>query len=150
MENTTFKILGLAAVAAAILYITRKSELFTGYDESEPSRFERNAPAADAPAAGSKLVAAAAAANGPKATSANMLPKPDADDGFGQFAPNPKELTGQNFVDATRWVSLGAMMSRRNVNRDIRGDVPIPKTNAISPWNQSSIDQQQAGKLINC
>jgi len=82
--------------------------------------------------------------------SANMLPKPPADDGFGQFAPNPKELAGQNFIDASRWVTLGAMSTKRNMSRDIRAEIPIPKNNAVSPWNQSSIDQQEEGRPLDC
>lgn len=82
--------------------------------------------------------------------SANMLPKPSADDGFGQFAPNPQELAGQNFIDASRWVTLGAMSSKRNMSRDIRSEIPIAKNNAVSPWNQSSIDQQEQGRPLDC
>jgi hypothetical protein len=82
--------------------------------------------------------------------SVNMLPKPKADDGFGQFAPDPKELRGKNFIDASRWVTLGAMSTRRNINRDIRSEIPIAKNNGISPWNQSSIDQQQEGRSLDC
>jgi len=82
--------------------------------------------------------------------SANMLPKPPADDGFGQFAPDPKELAGQNFIDASRWVTLGAMSTKRNISRDIRSEIPIPKNNAVSPWNQSSIDQQVEGRPLDC
>ena len=83
---------------------------------------------------------------------ANLLPKPQpgGPGAFGQFAPNPEALAGKNFVDASRWVSLGSMTSRRNINRDIRSDIPIPKTNAISPWNQSSIDQQIVGRSLDC
>jgi len=80
--------------------------------------------------------------------SANMLPKPSAD-GFA-FAPNPSELTGQNFIDASRWVTLGAMSTKRNISRDIRSEIPIPKNNAVSPWNQSSIDQQVEGRPLDC
>lgn len=82
--------------------------------------------------------------------SANMLPKPPADDGFGQFAPDPRELAGQNFIDASRWVTLGAMSTKRNISRDIRSEIPIPKNNAVSPWNQSSIDQQVEGRPLDC
>lgn len=82
--------------------------------------------------------------------SANMLPKPSADDGFSQFAPNPEELSGQNFIDASRWVTLGAMSTKRNMSRDLRSEIPIPKNNAISPWNQSSIDQQDEGRPLDC
>ena len=171
MDNATLKLLGIFSIAVLVLYMMKKSEAFSPYNESMKSRFERNAsvgpknkfpknkfpknkflkhiPTRD----GSALITAASAGLGaPKGTGTapNLLPKPKADDGFGQFAPDPKELTGQNFVDATRWVSLGAMTSRRNINRDIRGDVPIPKNNGISPFQQSTIEQQQAGKLINC
>lgn len=161
MDSTTLKLLGIFAIAVLVLYMMKKSEAFSPYNESQKSRFEKNA-SVGAPRIlkkpiatrdGSALIAAASAGLGaPKGTgtSVNTLPKPKADDGFGQFAPDPKELTGQNFVDATRWVSLGAMTSRRNINRDIRGDVPIPKNNGISPFQQSTIEQQQAGKLINC
>ena len=83
--------------------------------------------------------------------SVNLLPKPCADADFAQFAPNPKDLAGQNFVDASRWVSLGSMSSRRNINRDLRADIPIPKNNGISPWNQSTIEQQQpTSKPLDC
>jgi hypothetical protein len=162
MDNTTLKLIGLFAIAVLILYRMNKSEGFSPYNESIKSRFERNASVGPRkPRVYRKplvvketpLIAAAASGLGaPKGTGAapNLMPKPKADDGFGQFAPDPKELTGQNFVDATRWVSLGAMTSRRNINRDIRGDVPIPKNNGISPFQQSTIEQQQAGKLINC
>lgn len=82
--------------------------------------------------------------------SANLLPKPSADDGFNQFAPNPEELSGQNFIDASRWVTLGSMSTKRNMSRDLRSEIPIPKNNAISPWNQSSIDQQDEGRPLDC
>ena len=83
--------------------------------------------------------------------SVNLLPKPCADADFAQFAPNPKDLAGQNFVDASRWVSLGSMSSRRNINRDLRADIPIPKNNGVSPWNQSTIEQQQpTTKPLDC
>lgn len=83
--------------------------------------------------------------------SVNLLPKPSPDTDFSQFAPNPKDLAGQNFVDASRWVSLGSMSSRRNINRDLRADIPIPKNNAVSPWNQSTIEQQQpTTKPLDC
>lgn len=83
--------------------------------------------------------------------SVNLLPKPCADANFAQFAPNPKDLAGQNFVDASRWVSLGSMSSRRNINRDLRADIPIPKNNGVSPWNQSTIEQQQlTTKPLDC
>jgi hypothetical protein len=84
--------------------------------------------------------------------SVNMLPKQPVDNNnFAQFAPNPKDLIGQNFVDASRWVSLGSMSSRRNINRDLRADIPIPKNNALSPWNQSTIEQQQpTTKPLDC
>jgi len=163
MDSITLKLLGILAIAVLVLYMMKKSEAFSPYNESQPSRFEKNASVEPvgpkvlkkpiATRNGSALIAAASAGLGaPKGTgtSVNTLPKPKADDGFGQFAPDPKELTGQNFVDATRWVSLGAMTSRRNINRDIRGDVPIPKNNGISPFQQSTIEQQPAGKLINC
>ena len=163
MDNATLKLLGIFIIAVFVIYKMKQSEAFSPYNESMPSRFERNAsvnpqnkmlkkPIATRPT-GSALVSASSAGLGaPKGTGTapNLLPKPKADDGFGQFAPDPKELTGQNFVDATRWVSLGAMTSRRNINRDIRGDVPIPKNNGISPFQQSTIEQQPAGKLINC
>jgi len=82
--------------------------------------------------------------------SVNMLKKPSADDGFGQFAPDPSKLRGKNFVDASRWVTIGAMSTRRNVNRDLRADIPIPKNNGISPWHQSSMDQQPEGRPLDC
>lgn len=82
--------------------------------------------------------------------SVNMLSKPKSDDGFGQFAPDAKELRGKNFIDASRWVTLGAMSTRRNINRDIRSEIPIAKNNGISPWNQSSIDQQPEGRSLDC
>ena len=82
--------------------------------------------------------------------SVNMLPKPKEDDGFGQFAPDPKVIRGKNFIDASRWVTLGTMSTRRNVSRDIRSEIPIAKNNAVSPWNQSSIDQQPEGKSLDC
>jgi len=82
--------------------------------------------------------------------SVNLLPKPKADNGFGQFAPDPSKLKGKNFIDASRWVTIGAMSTRRNVNRDLRSDVPIPKNNGVSPWNQSSMDQQPEGRPLDC
>ena len=169
MDNANLKFVLIAGLAFFVLTsMSRGSELFKPYNESFPSRHIRNAPysaakkakkakkaakkrAKKAKKAGrkSKLLMATTRAR-PQGPSANLLPKPAADAGFGQFAPDPAMLSGQNFVDASRWVSLGSMSSRRNINRDIRADIPIPKSNGVSPWNQSSIEQQKAGKALDC
>lgn len=155
MVNATLKFALIVALALGVVYIMRSAEKFTPYDESMTNRFEHNAPYEPVikPAKKSHaLLRAAVPTNQPKGTGVdpNLLPKPAADDGFGQFAPDPSQLAGQNFVDASRWVSLGAMSSRRNMTRDLRADIPIPKTNAVSPWNQSSIEQQVPGKALDC
>ena len=154
------------ALALAVLYWSTSSERFSAYNESETNRFERNAaytpagaaaPAAKKPmwkpkAKRSPLLKASVQAGRPTnvGIDANLLPKPQpgGPGAFGQFAPDPNALAGKNFVDASRWVSLGSMTSRRNINRDIRSDIPIPKTNGLSPWNQSSIDQQVLGRSL--
>jgi hypothetical protein len=165
MDNATLKFVLAAALAVAILYFMR-TERFAPYDESA-GMYEEHAAYTPAGAAAkrvtkvvyrkpvakkSPLLQASLQQSRPVNTgvAANLLPKRQADDGFGQFAPDPDALTGKNFVDASRWVSLGAMTSRRNINRDLRADIPIPKNNGISPWGQSSIDQQVGGKPLDC
>ena len=169
MDNTTIKFVLILGAVLLVMRWASKSEKFVAFNETMKSRFEgpaRYVPVgavqhkraasktkrAPAVSHGSALLRASVPVNQPKGTgaAANLLPKPAADAGFGQFAPNPKELTGQNFVDASRWVSLGAMTSRRNINRDIRSDIPIPKNNGLSPWNQSTIEQQPSNKPLDC
>jgi hypothetical protein len=94
------------------------------------------------------LTAAGATAMAPQATSADLLPKTSPDAGFGQFAPDPAALTGQNFVDASRWVSVGTLGTHRNANYQLRADIPIPKNNAVSPWQQSTIEQDTYRKPL--
>jgi hypothetical protein len=149
MDNATLKFLVILALAAIVLYLmTRKNsttENFTVVDIREGADDD------GAPPAPQLVKAIGKAAQMPKGigASSNTMPKPPADTGFfGQFAPDPKELAGQNFVDATRWTSLGVMTSKRNINRDLRPEIPIPKNMTISPWLQSSIDQQYAGKAL--
>jgi hypothetical protein len=144
MDNATLKFLVVLAAAAIVLYLmTRsdtKAEKFvvdirdTGDEEEDP-----------VPSAIDKALAQSTQLPPALGVASSMLPKPSDPGFFGQFAPDPKELTGQNFVDATRWTSLGAMTSRRNINRDIRAEIPVPKNNSVSPWNNSTIDQQVAG-----
>jgi len=170
MDSALLKFVIVAALAFAVIYGMRSPERYQPFDESATNRFERNAAytpsGAAAPAqkrvwkpkpkvaAKSPLLQASTQAGRPTnvGIAANLLPKPQpgGPGAFGQFAPNPEALAGKNFVDASRWVSLGSMTSRRNINRDIRSDIPIPKTNAISPWNQSSIDQQIVGRSLDC
>jgi len=157
MDNATLKYLLAAAFAIGVLYMMRTSEKFQPYDESDTSEFIRNAPSGVqypkiARKTDGSLLKAVGKAQRPMNTgvSAQLLPKPTADDGFGQFAPNPEALIGKNFVDASRWVSLGAMTTRRNINRDLRAEPAIPKTNGISPWNQSSIEQQAQRNPLDC
>jgi len=72
-----------------------------------------------APAAGSGAALMAAQQSvpmAPMAASTDLLPKASADAGFAQFAPDPAALTGQNFVDASRWVSQGTLGTHRNAN----------------------------------
>lgn len=155
MDSSTLKFFAAAGIAVAVLYVMR-SERYQAFDESERSRFEGNAaygvptPALSPSVKKSTMLAATTQHTLSGGTAPNLLPKPKADDGFGQFAPDPGALAGKNFVDASRWVSLGAMTSRRNISRDIRDTIPIPKTNALSPWNQSTIEQQQIGKGLGC
>ena len=168
MDNGNLKFVLVAGLAFYLLTsMSRGSELFKPYESS--SAYEQNASYSETKAVkkavkkatkkaakGAKkgrtsaLLKATGAVAQPQGTSANLLPKPAADAGFGQFAPDPAMLSGQNFVDASRWVSLGSMSSRRNINRDIRAEVPIPKSNGLSPWNQSSIEQQKSGKALDC
>jgi hypothetical protein len=83
----------------------------------------------------------AAHAPGPMPVSVNALPKPAPQPAWSEFAPDPAVLTGQNFVDSSRWVGMSTMSNRRNANRQLRADPPIAKDNSISPWMQSSIEQ---------
>ncbi len=146
MDNTTLKFFVVLAAAVLVLYLmsrseSAKAEKYTVVDIRDTGDDEDPVPQAidRALQQTTQLPPAIGVAS-------SMLPKPSADTGFfGQFAPDPKELTGQNFVDATRWTSLGAMTSKRNINRDIRAEIPVPKNNSISPWNNSTIDQQIAG-----
>lgn len=150
MDSATLKFLVILAVAAVALYLTTRSqasakamEKYTVADIREGVDDDEDTEPVVQQAINKALSSQTAATLG---VASSMMPKAPVDTGFfGQFAPDPKELTGQNFVDATRWTSLGAMTSRRNINRDIRADVPIPKNMSVSPWNQSTIDQQQAG-----
>ncbi len=152
------KFLLAAVLAFGVLYIMNKrAEKYNPYDPVYDIRqpYERMTPRKPKkPVKGKKkaLLKAVKKVNCPMNTgiSAQLLPKPRADDGFGQFAPNPEALIGKNFVDASRWVSLGAMTSRRNINRDLRSEPTIPKSNAISPWNQSSIEQQMVRNALDC
>ena len=92
--------------------------------------------------------AARNSAMAPLSASTNLLPKASPDAGFAQFAPDPKALTGQNFVDASRWVSLGTVGTHRNANYQLRADIPIPKNNKVSPWNNSVIEQDSYRKPL--
>ena len=154
MDSPTLKLVLIAGlVIAALSILSRKSELFAAYDPTSEMHEEVVAKAVT-----KKTKNAAFKSNLLKAStrstvggaSVNLLPKASADAGFAQFAPDPKMFAGQNFVDASRWVSLGAMSSRRNINRDIRADIPIPKSNGVSPWNNSTIEQSQPGKPLDC
>ena len=148
MDSATLKFLVILAMAAVILYLmTRKNttEKYTVVDIRQTDDDDEE------PVQQAVVEALGKSATPPKGVgaSSNTFPKPPADTGFfGQFAPDPKELAGQNFVDATRWTSLGTLTSKRNINRDIRPEIPIPKNMSISPWQQSSIDQQYAGKAL--
>lgn len=104
-----------------------------------------------APAVGSGaalMAAQQAVPMAPLAASTDLLPKASADAGFAQFAPDPAALTGQNFVDASRWVSQGTLGTHRNANYQLRADVPIPKNNQVSPWMQSTIEQDTYRKPL--
>jgi hypothetical protein len=160
MDSPTLKLVLIAGlVIAALSILTRKSELFAAYD---PTDDIHEAVVARAAMKGKKAKKNKNAAFKPNAllkastrstvggASVNLLPKTSGDAGFAQFAPDPKMVSGQNFVDASRWVSLGAMSSRRNISRDLRSDVAIAKSNGVSPWNNSTIDQIQAGKPLDC
>ena len=159
MDSPTLKLVLIAGlVIAALSILTRKSELFAAYDPTDDIHEEVVARAMKAKKAKKNKNAAfkpnallkASTRSTVGGASVNLLPKTSGDAGFAQFAPDPKMVSGQNFVDASRWVSLGAMSSRRNINRDIRTDIPIPKSNGVSPWNNSTIDQAQAGKPLDC
>lgn len=153
MDNATLKFGLVAGLALAVIYfMTRRNERFEPLNETDTSRYEHNARYTPSGPKKSSLVRACVGKTRPTGTGAsvNLLPKPAADKGFAQFAPDPDALTGQNFVDASRWVSLGAMTTKRNISRDLRADIPIPKNNGISPWSQSSIEQQRPNKPLDC
>lgn len=151
MDSATLKFAITATVAIALLYILgKKPERFQAYEvEGDNAAYD---PPAAPPAVAKKnarkggLLKAAKGANPAVVGSVdpNSLPKPPADDGFGAFAPGVADITGQNFVDASRYVSLGAMTTKRNLNRDLRSEIPIPKNAGVSPWLNSTIEQQPA------
>lgn len=155
MDNATLKFALIAGIALVILYFYTR-EPYNAYNEDDYNQYASagdDVPQVTQPKdRKGALLKAATQMNRPSGVgqAPNLLPKPAADAGFGQFAPDPKELTGQNFVDASRWVSLGAMSTKRNISRDLRADVPIPKNNAVSPWNQSTIDMQNTNKPLDC
>lgn len=151
MDNATLKFALIAGIALFILYFYTR-EPYNAYNEDA---FDKYATVDAQPQPKDRkgaLLTASTQMNRPSGVgqAPNLLPKPPADAGFGQFAPDPKELTGQNFVDASRWVSLGAMSTKRNISRDLRADIPIPKNNSVSPWQQSTIDMQNTNKPLDC
>lgn len=152
MSNAALKILIAVALAAfvALRFMRTRQAQVDDYEEPEqalpPSMVETAAAPADIVRGGSRLLEAVqlAASDAPASTSTSLLPKPCADgDASCMFAPDPGALTGQNFVDASRWVSMGTLHSRRNANRQLRADIPIPKNNGVSPWSQSTIENNE-------
>ena len=161
LDSVSLKFLVLAGIAAFVLFAMSRRRArdgfapfaWYGYDggaapdawakEIKPKR-ENYAPQERS----ALLDAARADAMAPLAASSDLLPKASADAGFAQFAPDPAALTGQNFVDASRWVSMGTVGTHRNANYQLRADIPIPKNNKISPWMQSTIDQDTYRKPL--
>lgn len=61
---------------------------------------------------------------------------------FDQFVPDPDVLTGKNFLDGRRWTSVNTIGgSLRNANRQLRSDPPVPRISGVTPWMQSTIDE---------
>ena len=76
----------------------------------------------------------------------NLLPKPVKNNPFGQFAP--KNLLGQNFLDAKKFIGVDTQgSSMRNANYDLRSSPAIPRRN-VGPWGQSTIDADQFRKPL--
>lgn len=161
LDNATLKLL-LAAVLAIFL-LFKMSRGWTrdgfapfawyGYEGGEaPGEWGTELAAKGGPKNNTKQSAMQRAAKGtamaPLAASADLLPKRAADEGFAQFAPDPAALTGQNFVDASGWVSMGTLGVHRNANYQLRADIPIPKNNKISPWLNSTIEQDTYRKPL--
>ena len=146
LDNGTLKLLLAAALAFVVLRVMMGTPESFEPDYDHASDYAAVVPPREgleeAPPSGGALMAAqtrpVAACTG---IDSNTLPKPASDAGFGQFAPQPGALNGQNFVDASRWVGMGNLTSRRNANRQLRPDIPVPKNNSISPWMQSTIEQ---------
>ena len=149
MQN--LKVIAIVALVVFAIWYVRK-EKYAPLEEAPEQQATVDAPTDVILPSDRKGALLKASKSQPTSCSAsvNMLAKPKADDGFGQFAPDPSKLRGKNFIDASRWVTIGSMSTRRNINRDLRADVPIPKNNGISPWNQSSIDQQPEGRPLDC
>lgn len=153
MDSATLKFALAAALAFALLYnLGKKPERFQAYesdsDAAEITPEEAPKVAKSKSKRGGNLLKASKGADPRMVPSVDpdALPKPPVDDGFAAFAPG--DLTSQNFVDASRWVSLGAMTTKRNLNRDLRAEIPIPKNSGISPWLNSTIDQQPVRKAL--
>jgi hypothetical protein len=76
-------------------------------------------------------------------TSSNYLPNEQLTDkrlkeGF-QILDNPTNVTDTNLIPVMRASGTGTILGcKKNMSRDIRGDIPIPKT-VISPFNNSAL-----------
>ena len=149
MQN--LKVIALVALAIFLIWSYRREHYAPLEDKPEqPSNVDAPTDAILSEERKGALLKASTSQPTSCSASVNLLAKPKADDGFGQFAPDPSKLRGKNFIDSSRWVTIGAMSTRRNLNRDLRADIPIPKNNGLSPWHQSSIDQQPEGRPLDC
>lgn len=160
LDAASLKIVVMAALALLVLWVmTRKRRdgfapfAWYGYEGGEaPGQWGREIkPKRENYAPQEKSAVLKASADlpmAPLAVSSDLLPKAPVDSGFAQFAPDPSALTGQNFVDASRWVSMGTVGTHRNANYQLRADIPIPKNNAVSPWMQSTIEQDTYRKPL--
>jgi hypothetical protein len=67
------------------------------------------------------------------------LTNQDLTKGF-QILENPVTVSNPNLIPVQRSIPVSSTLgSKRNSSRDIRGDVPNPKT-VVAPWNNSSIN----------
>lgn len=79
----------------------------------------------------------------------DLMPNPDATLDNGVF--NEVKINSDQLVNIDRYIGANVSSlttSRKNINRDIRGNVPIPKDYKVTPWNNSSVDPQPIGHQL--
>jgi hypothetical protein len=159
MEAPSLKTVALVALGAVLLWwFMRPTEDYYGdyedgdyeegpdqndYDNEQPGDYEEGF------AQGGAMEALGGNA---MTTSVNMLPKPagpmlETANDWAEFSPDA--ITGQNFLQAPRFIAVDTIgSSKKNVSYDIRQDIVVPK-NQLSPWNNSTIDQDLTRKVLD-